>query len=94
MVNIVITFLVQYVVRAAMAVHQKHASATQQEKKDKHGIFLTMTSIALCMIARNEEQHIQRAIDSVKSFVNEIIVVDTGSEDNTRTVAQQCGATV
>ncbi|MFA6888259.1 MAG: glycosyltransferase [Candidatus Woesearchaeota archaeon] len=46
------------------------------------------------MIARNEEQTIQRAIDSVKKFVNEIIVVDTGSEDNTRRIAQDCGATV
>ncbi len=77
-----------------MAVHQKHASAIQQERKDKPLFFLTMTSIALCMIARNEEQHIQRAIDSVKKCVNEIIVVDTGSGDNTRKIAQDCGAAV
>jgi glycosyltransferase involved in cell wall biosynthesis len=53
-----------------------------------------MTSVALCMIARNEEQYLKRAIDSVKDFVTEIIVVDTGSNDNTRAVAQECGATV
>lgn len=46
------------------------------------------------MIARNEEQHIQRAIDSVKKCISEIIVVDTGSEDNTRNIAQDCGAAV
>lgn len=46
------------------------------------------------MIAKNEEKFIKNAIESGKPFVSEIIVVDTGSEDDTRKIAQECGATV
>ncbi len=53
-----------------------------------------MTTISLCMIAKNEEQLIKNALDSVKPFVDEMIVIDTGSEDATRQIAQECGATV
>ncbi len=51
-------------------------------------------TISLCMIAKNEEQLIRNSLDSVKLFVDEMIVVDTGSEDSTRQIAQECGATV
>ncbi len=46
------------------------------------------------MIAKNEEALIKNAFDSVKLFVDEMIVVDTGSTDATRQIAQECGATV
>jgi len=39
--------------------------------------------ISLCMIVKNEEDTIYRCIDSVKDIVDEIIIVDTGSTDNT-----------
>lgn len=51
-------------------------------------------TISLCMIAKNEEALIKNALDSVKDFVQEMIVVDTGSTDATRQIAQECGATV
>lgn len=50
--------------------------------------------ISLCMIAKNEEKVIGRAIDSCKDFVDEIILVDTGSEDRTVEIAKQKGAKV
>lgn len=53
-----------------------------------------MTTISLCMIARNEEQLIKNALESVKPFVDEMIVIDTGSDDATRQIAQECGATI
>lgn len=53
-----------------------------------------MKSIALCMIAKNEESWIARAISSVKPIINEIIVVDTGSSDQTKQIAQAHGARV
>lgn len=35
------------------------------------------------MITKNEAKNIQRCLDSVKGLVNEILVMDTGSTDNT-----------
>ncbi len=53
-----------------------------------------MATISLCMIARDEESNIARAIDSVKEIVDEIIVVDTGSKDSTAKIARELGASV
>ena len=48
--------------------------------------------ISLCMITKNEENYIEDCINSVKSIVDEIIVVDTGSNDKTKAIAQRLGA--
>lgn len=53
-----------------------------------------MVSISLCMIARNEEKNLGRCLASVAGAVDEIIVVDTGSTDNTCQIARQYGARV
>ncbi len=50
--------------------------------------------LSLCMIARNEALTLPRCLTSVVDLVDEIIVVDTGSVDNTRTVAEHLGAQV
>ncbi|MDT8717970.1 glycosyltransferase [Clostridium sp. 19966] len=42
-----------------------------------------MFTLSLCMIVRNEEDVIERCLDSVKELADEIIIVDTGSKDNT-----------
>lgn len=47
----------------------------------------TMITLSLCMIVRNEERVLGRCLDCVKDLVEEIIVVDTGSEDRTREIA-------
>ena len=39
--------------------------------------------ISACLIARNEAENIVRWLDNVSSFADEIIVVDTGSQDET-----------
>lgn len=46
------------------------------------------------MIAKNEEKNIERCINSYKEIVDEIIVVDTGSADNTIAIAKKLGAKV
>lgn len=51
-------------------------------------------SIALVMIVKNEARAIERCLKSVASFVDSMIVLDTGSTDATIELAQQCGATV
>lgn len=50
--------------------------------------------ISLCMIVKNEEANLARCLSSVQGVVDEIIVVDTGSVDNTRLVAEKAGARV
>ena len=50
--------------------------------------------LSLCMTVKNEAQLIERAIDSVRAAVDEIVVVDTGSTDDTREIAARCGARV
>lgn len=50
--------------------------------------------ISLCMIARDAERDLARALDSAASFVDEAVVVDTGSLDGTIRVARERGARV
>jgi glycosyltransferase involved in cell wall biosynthesis/Tfp pilus assembly protein PilF len=51
-------------------------------------------ALSLCMIVRNEERRIARALESVKALADEMIVVDTGSTDQTREIAAAMGANV
>ena len=39
--------------------------------------------ISLCMIVRDEEKVLARALDGVKDCVDEIVIVDTGSRCDT-----------
>ena len=50
-----------------------------------------MATISLCMIVKNEEDHLARCLDSVEELVEEIIVVDTGSTDRTVEIASKIG---
>ena len=51
-------------------------------------------TISLCMIVKNEERDLPRCLESARALVDEIIVVDTGSVDKTREVAERFGARV
>ena len=50
--------------------------------------------ISLCMICKNEEKTIGNALKSVKDIVDEIIVVDTGSTDNSIDIVKSYGGRV
>lgn len=43
-----------------------------------------MQTISLCMIVKNEENNICNCLESIHDLVDEIIIVDTGSTDNTK----------
>lgn len=43
-----------------------------------------MITISLCMIVKNEEKILARCLDSIADLVDEIIIVDTGSTDDTK----------
>jgi glycosyltransferase involved in cell wall biosynthesis len=52
------------------------------------------TRVALVMIARNEARCIARCLRSIAPFVDDMIVLDTGSDDDTVAIAQALGARV
>jgi glycosyltransferase involved in cell wall biosynthesis len=52
------------------------------------------TPISVYIVAKNEADRIGRAIRSVIHWVDEVIVVDSGSSDETVAVAEQLGARV
>lgn len=48
--------------------------------------------LTVIILTYNEEQHIERCITRVSEIAKKIIVVDSHSEDRTRTIAEECGA--
>ncbi len=60
------------------------------------GLRLTRQKIglSLCMICRNNANTIEPALASIKPWVDEMIVVDTGSTDDTPRIAAHLGARV
>lgn len=50
--------------------------------------------ISLCMIAKNEESNLPDLLESAKGLGAHLVVVDTGSTDRTREIAQEAGAEV
>lgn len=53
-----------------------------------------MKNLSLVMITKNEELKIKRCLESVRDIVEEIIIVDTGSTDNTKNIALEFGAKI
>jgi glycosyltransferase involved in cell wall biosynthesis len=53
-----------------------------------------MTRLALVMIVKNEERSLARALESVCKHVDKMIILDTGSTDNTVAIAKSFGAEV
>lgn len=48
-----------------------------------------MNTLSVCLIAKNEEVVIKRVLECAKTFADEIIVVDTGSNDKTKEIAKE-----
>ncbi|OXS55888.1 hypothetical protein B1A99_21930 [Cohnella sp. CIP 111063] len=45
--------------------------------------------LSLCMIVKNEEAVLDRCLQSVSRFVDEIVIVDTGSTDSSKEIAKK-----
>lgn len=50
--------------------------------------------ISACVIAKNEAENLPNWLEQMSSLADEMIVVDTGSEDNTKELAAKAGAKV
>ena len=46
------------------------------------------------MIVRDEAERLERCLSSVAGFVDEMVLLDTGSTDDTVAIAERCGAVV
>jgi len=46
-----------------------------------------MTTISLCLIVKNEQSTLANCLQSVREAVDEIVIVDTGSTDDTKAIA-------
>ncbi|SHO48807.1 glycosyltransferase family 2 protein [Anaerocolumna xylanovorans] len=53
-----------------------------------------MITISVCMIVKNEEKVLKRCLDSLAGLADEIILVDTGSSDRTKEIAESYGCKV
>ena len=73
---------------AALKVRDAVGPMEIDKRSDQRG------TISLAMIVKNEEKHLARCLASLKPVVDEIIVVDTGSNDRTRETAKVFGAKV
>lgn len=64
-------------------MHSNEAFECRVENKSE----ALMIKISLCMIVKNEAEVLARCLDSVCDLMDEIIIVDTGSTDDTKAVA-------
>jgi glycosyltransferase involved in cell wall biosynthesis len=51
-------------------------------------------ALSLCMIVKNEERNLAGCLDSVQGLTSDLVIVDTGSTDATRSIAANYGAQI
>ncbi len=66
----------------------------KRKKKLIYNKTMIRDGLSVCIITKNEEKMIEDCILSIKDIANEIIIADTGSNDNTIAIAKSLGAKV
>ena len=54
----------------------------------------SLNTISLCMIVKDEAGYLERTLSSVSPDIQELIVIDTGSSDETMAIASRYNANV
>jgi glycosyltransferase involved in cell wall biosynthesis len=77
-------------------INMKKKKRNDRAKKHHTGCDPTLKAprLSLCMIVKNEARNLECCIQPLKPVLDEIIVVDTGSTDETREIARGLGAKV
>lgn len=73
--------------RAALSIRERIGHRKVERSPGK-------TTLSLCMIVKNEEKYLAQCLESVKDLVDEMVIVDTGSDDRTKDIARIFGARV
>jgi tetratricopeptide (TPR) repeat protein len=82
-----------YGVTVRIVQHRQGAGGMKKSRKHKQ-VQRARPTISLCVIARDEEALIGDCLASARAFVDEIMVLDTGSTDRTAEIARHHGARV
>jgi len=67
---------------------KKESKSTHKSLQNGFSRSPELIGLSLCLIVKNEEQHLAQCLNSVKSIADEIILVDTGSSDRTVNLAK------
>ena len=76
--------------REAITMAKRKKQHQKKNRKSKR----TRPKLSLCMIAKDEADFLSQCLASVKGLVDEVVIGDTGSSDETISVARQAGARV
>ena len=83
-----------------MAENLKNSFAGQKYPSPQNALFFLnelkskRNKLSVCLIVKNEEKNLKRCLRSVQQVVEEIIVLDAGSGDNSVEIAKELGAKV
>ena len=76
------------------SARREEASGPRDQEGEQPAAQRARPTISLCLIVKNEERVLRDCLDSVSPWVDEMIVVDTGSTDRTVEIATAAGAKV
>lgn len=65
---------------------------TGQNNNQPRIITVTKPTLAVALIVKNESKHLRACLETVQGWVDEIVVLDSGSSDDTQAIAEEMGA--